>query len=141
MPRALGIDWGRRRVGLAISEGKIASPLVILDAKKVVVADAIAGLVRTRGIEIVVVGFPLSWDDRQNPRCEEVRAFIAKLRERLDVPVLAVDEWGTSSPDESVPEKPARGKHRGCRDAGGDDSVSAARILQSYLDTGDTLTV
>ncbi|MEO0141646.1 MAG: Holliday junction resolvase RuvX [candidate division WOR-3 bacterium] len=124
MPKILGIDWGRARIGVAISDpiGVIARPLTVLNARNSDPIQKIKEIIAREGAEMVVVGYPLRWDDRESKRCKEVRDFIEKLRDALEVPVLAVDEWGTSQGLVS-------------------DAVSAARILQYYLDTGDRLEV
>lgn len=124
MPRILGIDWGKTRLGLALSDptGTIARPLGVLNAKRADLLAEIAGVVEREGVGAIVVGYPLRWDDRESARCREVMSFIKKLRKAIEIPVLAVDEWGTSKKGES-------------------DAVSAARILQYYLDTGDFLDI
>lgn len=124
MPRTLGIDWGRARIGLALSDptGTVARPLGVLNARKVDPVAEIARVVEREGVEAVVVGYPLRWDDRESKRCSEVMGFIKRLRKALGIPVIAVDEWGTSNRADS-------------------DAVSAARILQYYLETGDSLKI
>ena len=122
MSRIMGIDWGKRRVGIAISDPTraVARPLTILKGPKPI--RAVAELVKQHDVSEVIVGYPLSWDDSENQRCAEVLDFISSLRKRLRVPVRAVDEWGSS---------------QGTRD----DAEAAARILQYYLDTGDKLEI
>jgi len=124
LPRILGIDWGKARVGLAVSDptGTVARPLAVLDAKKTDPLGEIMRVVEREQIVKVVIGYPLRWDDRESARCREVMGFIRRLRKALEIPILAVDEWGTS-------------------DKIGSDAVSAARILQYYLDTGDSLEI
>ncbi len=125
MPKILGIDWGKSRVGLAISDptGTIARPLAVLNAKKADPVREISATASREQVEKIVVGYPLRWDDRESARCRDVMAFIRRLRKVLvGIPVLAVDEWGSSK-------------------GPGSDDVSAARILQYYLDTGDSLEI
>lgn len=124
MPRILGIDWGKARVGLAVSDptATVARPLAVLDAKKTDTVNEIAGMVEREHIGAIVIGYPLRWDDRESARCRDVMGFIKKLRRAVGIPVLVVDEWGTSG-------------------GPGSDAVSAARILQYYLDTGDSLNI
>ncbi|MGC8894820.1 MAG: Holliday junction resolvase RuvX [candidate division WOR-3 bacterium] len=124
MPRLLGIDWGKARVGLAVSDptGTIARPLRVINTKNTDPIREIARTVEDEGIDGVVIGYPLRWDDRESARCRDVLGFMRKLRETLRIPVVAVDEWGSS-------------------EGAGSDDVSAARVLQYYLDTGDSLKI
>lgn len=124
MPKVLGIDWGKARVGLAVSDptGTLARSLCVINARKTGLLMEISAAVEREGVEMVVVGYPLRWDDRESARCKDVLAFIKRLRGTLKIPVIAVDEWGSSKGAET-------------------DDVSAARILQYYLDTGDSLEI
>ncbi len=124
MPKVLGIDWGKARVGMAVSDptGTLARPLCVINARRTSLLREIIAVVESEGAEMVVVGYPLRWDDRESARCGDVLAFIKKLRNALKIPVIAVDEWGSSE-----------GRAR--------DDLAAARILQYYLDTGDSLEI
>ena len=109
-------------MGLAVSDrlGLSVRPLLVIDAKRVDPVERIAEIVEKEGVEKVIVGYPLSWRHEETPRCAEVKGFFRKLRKRLSVPVVLVDEWGTS---------------KGARD----DAEAAARLLREYLEGGEGL--
>lgn len=84
--RALGLDVGSKTIGVAVSDelGVAAHPVTTLARKGTRVdADAIAALVAERGIEHVVVGWPLELSGRVGPRARRVEVLIEALAERL----------------------------------------------------------
>jgi putative Holliday junction resolvase len=136
--RVLGIDVGRRRVGLAISDPTqtLARPLMTLtvtDADRLDrVAAAIAGLAgEEEGLEAVVVGLPVRLDGTVNEQTAEVAGFIAGLRARVTVPLVEAEERLTSREAESrlALHEPDWRKRKVKLDA-----AAAAVILQDYLD-------
>lgn len=134
--RALGIDHGTVRIGVAVSDeiGFLAHPLeTVPGADPDRAIDRIAELVAARRIEHVVVGLPLHLDGREGEAAKRVRAFIAKLRARLPEPVAIheVDETLTTS---IAYEKlgAAGKKQRQAKPV--IDQAAAVEILQSWLD-------
>ena len=137
MPRSLGIDYGTRRIGLAISDpsGTISTPLSTLTrrAGKRPPVAAIAALVVEHEVGTIVIGLPLSLEGNETDWTAEVRAFGAKLAERTGVPVIYIDERLTSV----VAEKTVRslGLKRSQRESKERVDATAARlILQTFLD-------
>ena len=86
--RMLAIDYGDKRVGLAISDptGTIASPYATWD-RSVCTPAAFEQLLRTEGIGRVVVGLPLHASGEESLKSTEVRAFAAKLGATLSAPM------------------------------------------------------
>jgi len=137
--RILGIDVGRRRVGLAISDpsGTLARPLhTVALARGVDVVDKVLAEV-TRlaaeddGLSAIVVGMPLRLDGQPTSETPYAVAFVAALQARVPVPVLTEDERLTSREAESrlaVGEKDWRRRKEKL------DAAAAAVILQDYLD-------
>lgn len=133
--RILGIDYGERRVGVALSDpmGLFASPLTVLERgrklKKTV--GEIAALVQKHEVGEVVVGLPLSMSGELGSKAKEVRAFVIRLREGLDVPVVEWDERLTTVAAERAL---IEGRVRRERRRNVIDKTAAALILGSYLD-------
>ena len=131
----LGIDFGSRRLGLAISDesGQIALPLPPLESggvKKDVAA--LVELAREREVEHVVVGLPLGLDGRRGSQAEATERFAQALREGLALPVTLLDERFSSQEAERALE--ATG-HRGRRKKKAlIDSVAATVLLRTYLE-------
>ncbi len=120
----LGIDYGGRRVGLALSDdaGSMAFPHKIIENTKRIVDD-IGDLIKKESVERIVVGLPRALGDMSDTdMTTKVRAF-AKNLESLGLPVELEDEFLSSS------EVTRQGGAKGAIDAS-----SAAIILQSYLE-------
>ena len=133
--RALGLDLGTRRIGVAISDdnGTIASPIETLLRKKDRAADhrAVAALVDEWGAGVVVVGLPLSLDGTNGPAADSALAEVEELRAALTVPVETHDErFTTVTADHQLREQGVRGKRR----TAVIDQAAAAVLLQSWLE-------
>jgi len=134
--RVLGLDLGKRRIGLAISdpEGRIAFPAGHLE--RVAIGKdltALGTLIAERGVERAVVGLPLHLDGRAGPEAEAARAFATSLAERAGIPVELLDErWTTVAAERSLHEMgPGTARRRG---KGAVDAVAATLLLSTYLD-------
>lgn len=97
--RTLGIDFGERRIGLALSdpEGRFAVPLTTLlrDNDKTAVRQ-IAEIVRREGVEAVVLGDPVRVDGQRGEASERVRRFADKLEKELGLTPRLVPETLTT---------------------------------------------
>lgn len=134
MGRVLAIDWGERRIGLALSdEGQvIASPHGVLPRGKSRADDlaAIARVVREQEVETVVVGIPYRTDGSSGPEAERAQAAAARLRDALQVPVETVDERFSSAEARRVL---AEGEVSSRRQRGKVDPLAASLFLQTWL--------
>lgn len=135
--RALGVDFGEKRIGLAVSDpsNTIATPLDTLTrrARKRVPIHRMAEIASSHDVTQVVVGLPLGLDGHENEWCEKVRAMATSLGERLDVPVAYVDERLTSvRAERALREVGLRRQDR--RDKTRVDRAAAQLILQAWLD-------
>ena len=137
--RILGIDVGRRRVGLAISDtsGTLARPLATVtvssaaDAVKRVLAEVTRLAAEDDGLAAIVVGMPARLDGSPTTETPLVAAFVDALRTRTPVSVHTEDERLSSREAESrlaVHEKDWRRRKEKL------DAAAAAVILQDYLD-------
>src|SRR5438046_2866264 len=92
--RALGVDVGRRRIGLAISDGTgtLARPLATLSVRTDGVDQVAREVARLAaeddGLGVVVVGVPLSLDGMPSSQTRLVAGFMASLRKRIAVPIV-----------------------------------------------------
>lgn len=137
--RILGIDVGRRRIGLAVSDATrtLARPLTTLtvggDAGAVdQVMQEISRLAGEEdGLSAIVVGLPAQLDGSPTQQTPHVMAFIQALKARTAIPVVGEDERLTSREAESrlaVRERDWRKRKARL------DAAAAAVILQDYLD-------
>lgn len=140
MPRALGVDYGRRRIGLALSDasGTLASPLSVLtrpsgerETVRVVSAEVRRLVAEDDGLDAVVVGWPRRLDGTPNEQTPIVEAFARALGAQVPVPVVLQDERLSSHEAEArlaVREKDWKKRKQIL------DAAAAAVILQDYLD-------
>ncbi len=135
--RALGIDLGERRIGLAVcdSAATVATPVETLLRSGDPNQDlqAIAEQVDQWQAEIVVVGLPVSLNGSEGPAAEAARAETARLERYLKVPVVSYDErFTTVIAERSLMAQQLKGPRR----RSVVDQVAAAVMLQSWIDAG-----
>ncbi len=96
--KILAIDFGDKRVGLALAEfGSIAVPLEIVENKsKSFLLDRIKEVVAAEYIEVIVIGLPNSFSGQTNERLEKTQKFVDFLRDNIDLKINTVDEQLTS---------------------------------------------
>ncbi|MCU0553660.1 MAG: Holliday junction resolvase RuvX [Syntrophales bacterium] len=131
--RILGIDYGEKRIGLALSDEleMTARGLSVIERRsKGKDLEAIAASVSEHGVGAIVVGYPLRLDGTAGIQCEKVDRFIAGLRDVVSVPVIAWDETLSTKEAEGLMREAGvkRKKKRGMV-----DRIAAAVILQDYL--------
>ncbi len=133
MVRVLGLDYGTRRIGVAVSDalGLTAGPLQTLDAGDPDLGDRLAALVGELGVDRIVVGLPVSLDGTEGPAARAVRQFAEQVSEATGIPVELYDErFSTVTAERMLIEAGLRRQRR--RQAR--DRVAAAVFLQAYLD-------
>lgn len=135
MGRLLGMDYGKKRIGLAISDplGMFATGLTTLENRsRKQVLSQLQLLVKEHHVERLVIGLPFKESGERSPLAEEAEALGAAIAEALDIAVVYVDERYTSVIAQQALRaqgiQPSRQKHL-------TDKTAAALILQQYLDT------
>jgi putative Holliday junction resolvase len=135
MGRILGVDYGRRRVGLALSDptGMLASSLKTLNVEgpKQAVAGITAAAREAQAVEIVI-GLPLNMDGSHGPMAQEAAEFARRLEAASGLPVKLWDERLTTGMAERVllDADLSRERRKAVR-----DKLAAQLILQGYLDS------
>ena len=133
--RIMGIDYGTRRIGIAISDELLitAQGADSIERKDLRSDFAkINGLVNENGVSEIVVGLPLNMDGTYSAKTKEVVEFLDRLAKTVNVPVKTWDERLTSvQAERSMLEGDlSRAKRRKLI-----DKLAAQFILQSYLDS------
>ena len=121
MTRALGLDHGEARCGVAVSDptGELVTALDVIERPDTRRGLArVVDVVREREAEVVVVGLPLTLAGDEGPQAQAARAFAERLGAAVAVPVELHDERLTT---------------RMADRTGGNDSVAAAHLLESWL--------
>lgn len=131
MSRVLGVDYGTKRVGLALSDtlGITASPLATVPRPDVV--DEVKNLVKEMDVGTIVVGLPTGLSGDEGVSASEARKLADELGIAAGVDVVLVDERYTSRLAEDALLESGM-KRRKRRESV--DKVAAAIILQDYLD-------
>ena len=135
MPKIVALDYGSKRVGVAISdpENKIAFALKTISTE--LVLKYIIDLVAAEKISIVVIGFPVNLDGSLNDISNEINVFINKLSQKIpEIIIEKYDERFTSVIAKKTILNSGIGKQKR-QNKSLVDKVSATIILQSYLDS------
>lgn len=132
--RVIGIDYGKKRVGIAKSDPfrLFAIPVGTFTPRESI--EMVRTLYKEEGISEIVIGWPLTLEGEEGKATERVQAFINRIKKVFPaIPILKVDERYTSKRavralvEANVKKKARREKER-------IDSTAAAIILQDYLE-------
>lgn len=138
--RSLGIDYGERRIGLALSDatGLLASPWKRLanDGNVIAAAKRLAEEIRVlqadeSGLATVVIGLPRRLSGEATAQTATVQALARELAARVEIPIVLQDERLTSHEAEALLAQRERDWRRRKDQL---DAMAAALILQDYLD-------
>ncbi|NTW22826.1 Holliday junction resolvase RuvX [Candidatus Falkowbacteria bacterium] len=123
MERYLGIDYGTKRIGLALGDSltKLATPFKVVST----LADIVA-VIKEEDIEHLVVGLPLTMRKEKGEMHEKVQEFISDLSDLTGLPIEQVDERLSSKAGDAL----VGGK----KDKAPRDAIAAMLILQSFFD-------
>ncbi|MBR9975461.1 MAG: Holliday junction resolvase RuvX [Bacteroidetes bacterium] len=133
--RTLAIDYGERRVGLALSDelGIIASGIGTVNNDPLLLSRLLT-LLAERGVARIVIGLPLTLKGADGDIARVVRAFAEQLRGAANLPVQLIDERFTSSLAQQAIRDMGVGKKKR-RDKGKIDEIAAVILLQGFLDS------
>ena len=137
MARILAIDYGQKRAGVAVTDVEtiIASPLVTLPAAKTL--DWILEYIKSEPVSAIVVGKAVDMNGKPSSASRFIEPFVRKLEQELslsEIKIVRMDERFTSViAHKTLIEAGVSRKIK--NDKGMVDKVSAAIILQSYLQT------
>ncbi|PKQ68188.1 Holliday junction resolvase RuvX [Labilibaculum manganireducens] len=135
MARIVAIDYGRKRVGLAVTDPFqiIANGLDTVAAKDVL--TYLEKYFQTEEVECIVVGYPKQMNNEDSESVKYLKPFLGQLKKKFpEMPIELVDERFTSKIAFQTMIDGGLGK-KARRDKAMIDKVSAAIILQSYMET------
>lgn len=121
--KILGIDYGTKRIGLAISDETetLARELTVLSPKQF--WQEIKTIIDDEGVGRIVIGLPLNMSGNMTDKSREVQDFMDQLQQQITIPIELMDERLSSVMASHLPG--------GNKDI---DSLAAQIILQNYLD-------
>ncbi len=134
MSSILALDYGRRRIGVAVSDalGLTAQPVgTWSNLKWENIVEKIRTWIQDKEVESVIVGFPLNLRGEKGHLAREVERFVNRLKQHISIPIILWDERYTSLQAERIlrymNEKPSQKKERV-------DLIASVLLLQNYLD-------
>lgn len=134
MDRIIGIDYGKKRIGIAVSDplGIFASALDTVPAAKIM--EYLKNYTQKEKVGRFVVGYPMNLNNRPAECAQYVDVFLKQLKKNFpDIPVTLEDERFTSQI--AMKAMIAGGmKKSDRREKGAVDKISAAIILQTFMD-------
>lgn len=133
--KILAIDYGTKRIGLAISDPNetmaLALPLLDVRNEEQVLND-IEALVKDRQVEAIVIGLPINMNDTIGPSAQAVLDFVKTLEARLNLPVATWDERLTSEQAKGMLAEAHLTRQKQRRAV---NTVAAQIILDNYLES------
>ena len=133
--RALAIDHGTKRMGIAISDpsGMIALPLEFIPAEPFApFLERLKELIVEKEVDMILVGMPRNMDGSYGPAAAKVQEFVAVLKETIAIPIKTWDERLTSAKaNRMLVQADVRRKDRKEKV----DKAAATILLQSFLDS------
>ncbi len=130
--KLIGIDYGKRRIGLAITDetGEFIHSLPTLDRKTSPrYLNALCAAIKREQVSQIAVGLPLDQNDLDTATSQEIRAFAARLEREAGLPVHFVDESLTSRRAHDIIRN-RKQKYR--RNKKNIDGIAACLILEAY---------
>lgn len=132
--RIAAIDYGKKRIGLAISDpnAKIAFPLTTVPGGAHAISHISQALAPYKNqIRTLLIGLPLLLNGTEGAMAQEVRTFAQQLQTALNLPILFIDErLSSAQADKQLRENSFNRKERSSKI----DMAAATLLLQSYLD-------
>jgi putative Holliday junction resolvase len=132
--RRLGIDAGKARVGVAVSDpsGLLATPVETLQRTDPGLLERISSYVAEFDAIEVVIGLPLNLSGAYTPSTEDALALAREIAQAVEIPVVMLDERLTTVSAHAVLRESGK-KQRGTRSV--IDQVAAVMVLQHSLDS------
>ena len=137
MSRILGLDYGTKTVGVAISDPLLLTAQELETITRDRASKLRHTLVRIKElcdeyqVSTIVLGYPLNMDDSEGFRCEDTIKFKELLEKRVDIPIVLIDERLTTMYADEILEESGVDKKDRKKFI---DQIAAAIILQDYLD-------
>ena len=134
MKKALGIDLGDARVGVAVSDdlGMLAHPLETISTQSTNVVKRVLALASERTVETIIVGMPRNMNGSHGPAADKAKAFIEELRRETTLPIVSWDERLSTVSAQRALQEAGRNTRK---QKSVIDQVAAQIILQSWLDS------
>ncbi|MCL5795389.1 MAG: Holliday junction resolvase RuvX [Patescibacteria group bacterium] len=130
----LGLDVGKKRIGVAIStSGIISQPyLTIQNKNEAQVLDEIVSICYKEKVKKIIIGIPYLENNAENEQVKYINKFISNLKTKINIPIFTIDEFLTSKEAERLIKLSGQ-KEISKKDREKIDQKSAQLILEEYL--------
>lgn len=132
--RILGIDYGSRRIGLAITDelGLMAHGRGIINGGTILeVIPRITEIIKEEKVEQIVIGLPKKMNNTLGAQAKKVLEFVEQLKEQVNIPIITWDERLTTSQAEKMLQDVNLSRQRKRQQL---NTAAAQLILQNYLE-------
>jgi len=142
MHRIMGVDYGLRRIGIAMTDllQIAASPFCVFESVSLKKdAEKIIEIAQGNGAGEIVVGLPVNMNGTEGEMAQTARKLVEEIQAKCDIKVEIIDERLTTAQAERILVEEgnvSRGKRKGLK-----DKLAAALILQTYLERRAVLSV
>lgn len=121
MSKLLGIDYGDKRVGLAIADRQslAVAPFKIIENNKNLILN-LKKIIQEEDISQIVIGWPVNLKNQETDQTKKVKKFLERIKKELPLPIVTEDERLTTKFYQKINKKNL-------------DALSAMKILESYL--------
>ena len=136
--RILGVDFGEKRIGLALSDqlGLTAQGLeTLMNKGKKQVLEEFSRICRNQGVGEIVVGLPINMNGSLGPKAKEVLGWVPELESAVGIPVKTWDERLTSREAQRLMIEEGLSRKKQKKNS---DRLAAMLVLQGYLETRRT---
>lgn len=132
MPKILGLDWGQKRIGVAISDSEklMAFPKTSIQNNNEAIKK-IGEICKKENVNLIVLGYPYNLEGEQNESTVAVEKFAKRLNEELNIDIDFIDERLTSVQSDSIITSINIKKEDRKKET---DIIAASLILKNYLD-------
>lgn len=132
MPKILGLDWGQKRIGVAISDSEklMAFPKTSIQNNNEAIKK-IGEICKKENVNLIVLGYPYNLEGEQNDSTVAVEKFAKRLNEELNIDIDFIDERLTSVQSDSIITSINIKKEDRKKET---DIIAASLILKNYLD-------
>ncbi len=137
MGRILAIDYGRKRVGLAVTDTLQIAPHGLTTVRACDALDFVCSYIAREDVEKVIVGLPRQMSGEYSESMTYIKPFVKKLESRIQVPIEFVDERFTSLLAHNAMIY-AGAKRKTRQNKALVDEISATIILQTYMESKQT---
>jgi putative holliday junction resolvase len=134
MQRVLGLDFGEKRIGVAVSDALniIAQSIGTIERKSIKTdIKKIQDLVREYGASKLIIGLPLNMNGTKGKSADMALDFVSKLKKEIDISVEMLDERLTTAQGERIFLEADMSRAKRKKNI---DKIAAQLILQNYLD-------